>query len=212
MQNEVCKPDPAGGVQRKADGPAVRILCVDDSADMHELYQKIFISDEAEARRKARIGEESADAPLPAFQLDNATQGQQALEMVIQARKDGRPYAVAFVDMRMPPGWDGIQTIEEIWAVDPGIEVVICTAFVDYSADDIVRRMRRTDQLLLLKKPFDNIEVRLLAFALAEKWRLSRQAESYFDNLEAIIKERTGELEQSVLQIGASENQDPIAL
>jgi PAS domain S-box-containing protein len=207
MRSDVPLAQNQGGARPEGDGPAVRILCVDDSPDMHELYQKILISDEAEARRKARVGTEASAAPLPAFRLDCAQQGEQALEMVIQSQKEGRPYAVAFVDMRMPPGWDGIQTIEEIWNVDPGVEVVICTAFIDYSADDIVRRLRRTDQLLLLKKPFDNIEVRLLAFALAEKWRLSRQADSFFDNLEALIKERTRELEESLSAIRASENQ-----
>jgi two-component system, cell cycle sensor histidine kinase and response regulator CckA len=198
---------PPRNIRPETGGPAIRILCVDDSADLHELYEKIFVSDEAEARRSARMGGESSSAPLPAFKMDSAHQGQQALEMVIQSKKEGRPYAVAFVDMRMPPGWDGIETIEEIWRVDPAVEVVICTAFIDFSADDMVRRLRRTDQLLLLKKPFDNIEVRLLAFALAEKWRLSREAESYFDNLEGLIKERTGQLEQSIAQIKASEKQ-----
>jgi PAS domain S-box-containing protein len=127
--------------------------------------------------------------------------------MVIQARREGRPYAVAFVDMRMPPGWDGIETIERLWEVEPALEVVICTAFIDFSADDIVRRLHRTDQMLLLKKPFDGMEVRLLAFSLAEKWRLAREARSYFDNLEALIKARTRELEQSIAQIRASEKQ-----
>jgi PAS domain S-box-containing protein len=185
----------------------VRILCVDDSQDMHELYERILISEEAEARRKMGSGLESTADALPAFQMDSATQGQRALEMVVQSRKEGRPYAVAFVDMRMPPGWDGIETIEEIWKVDPEIQVVICTAFIDYSADDIVRRMRRTDQLLLLKKPFDNIEVRLMAFALAEKWRLSNESDSFFANMDGLIKERTRELEELLTQIKASENQ-----
>jgi DNA-binding LytR/AlgR family response regulator len=127
--------------------------------------------------------------------------------MVVRARQEQRPYAVAFVDMRMPPGWDGVETIEQLWKVEPALQVVICTAFIDFSADDILGRLRRTDQVLLLKKPFDAIEVRLLAYALAEKWRLAREAQTHFDNLEALIKERTQELEQSISLIKASENQ-----
>jgi two-component system, cell cycle sensor histidine kinase and response regulator CckA len=185
-----------------ADKQPVRIISIDDSPDMHELYRKALFSDDAETRQKA-----GAEAGLPSFALDCASQGREALEMVSRARQAGRPYAVAFVDMRMPPGWDGIETIEQLWKADPALETVICTAFIDFSAADILRRLRRTDQVLLLKKPFDDIEVRLLAFALAEKWRLAREAQSHFDNLEALIKERTRELEQSIFQIKASENQ-----
>jgi PAS domain S-box-containing protein len=189
----------------------VRILSVDDTPDMHELYQKILLSD-ASVPDPIMGGEEVDDAlisshPLPKFELDCANQGQDALEMVVKAVHDERPYSVAFVDLRMPPGWDGIKTIEQFWKVDPALEVVICTAFIDCSADDLLRRLRRTDHVLLLKKPFDYIEVRLLAFALAEKWRLAREAKSNFANLDALIKARTMELERSISQIKASENQ-----
>jgi PAS domain S-box-containing protein len=192
------------------DKEAVRIISIDDAPEMHEVFHKILISDETAARQAAGAEVEGRPMPpagLPTFALDCASQGREALEMVIQARQAGRPYAVAFVDMRMPPGWDGIETIEQLWKVEPDLEVVICTAFIDFSADDIMRRLRRTDQVLLLKKPFDGIEVRLLAFALAEKWRLAREAQSHFDNLEALIKARTRELEQSISLIKSSENQ-----
>jgi two-component system, cell cycle sensor histidine kinase and response regulator CckA len=189
-------PGKGGGAMN--DRPAMRIISVDDTPEMHELYQKILVFDEAAAPQKAG---------LPSFALDCASQGREALEMVIRARQAGQPYAVAFVDMRMPPGWDGIETIEQLWKADPALEVVICTAFIDFSADDIMRRLGRTDQMLLLKKPFDDMEVRLVAFALAEKWRLAREAQSHFENLEALIKARTQELEQSISLIKASENQ-----
>jgi PAS domain S-box-containing protein len=180
------------------DKQPVRIISVDDTPEMHELYQKVLISDAATGR--------PTDG-LPTFTVDCAGQGREALEMVVRARQEQRPYAVAFVDMRMPPGWDGVETIEQLWKVEPALQVVICTAFIDFSADDILGRLRRTDQVLLLKKPFDAIEVRLLAYALAEKWRLAREAQTHFDNLEALIKERTQELEQSISLIKASENQ-----
>ncbi len=207
-----ARPGPGNGGAVMNDQEAVRILSIDDTPEMHEVYQKILISDEATARQMAGAGAEIEGGPmppsgLPTFTLDCASQGREALEMVIQARRAGRPYAVAFVDMRMPPGWDGVETIEQLWKAEPALEVVICTAFIDFSADDIVRRLRRTDQVLLLKKPFDGIEVRLLAFALAEKWRLAREAQSHFDNLEALIKARTRELEQSISLIKSSENQ-----
>jgi two-component system cell cycle sensor histidine kinase/response regulator CckA len=186
--------DDGGGAAPAPKSGALRIISVDDTPEMHELYRKVLISDEAEKG-------------LPFFELDCAGQGREALEMVIRAREAGRPYVVAFVDMRMPPGWDGIETIERLWKADPDLQVVICTAFIDFSTNDIMSRLHRADQLLLLKKPFDDIEVKLLAFALSEKWRLAREAQSHFDNLEALIKERTQELEQSISMIKASENE-----
>jgi PAS domain S-box-containing protein len=192
-----------------SDKELVRILSVDDSPEMHEVYEKLLVVDDAPARDKTWDEIQAGAQPparLPSFTVDAAANGQEALERVVRACQEGRPYAVAFVDMRMP-GWDGIETIEHIWKVDPSLQVVICTAFVEFSADDIVRRLHRADQVLLLKKPFDGIEVRLLGFALAEKWRLARESESHFDNLEALIKARTRELELSIAQIKSSESQ-----
>ncbi len=107
----------------------------------------------------------------------------------------------------MPPGWNGIETIGLLWQADPELEVVLCTAFSDDTLAGITRQMRRTDQLLVLKKPFDNIEVRRMAMALSEKWRLAREAQSYFENLEALVQARTADLAQSLALIQASENQ-----
>jgi diguanylate cyclase (GGDEF)-like protein len=88
--------------------------------------------------------------------------------------QEGRPYAVAFVDIRMPPGWDGIETVCRIWEVDPEILVVICSAYSDYSWEEMVRKLGRNDRFLILKKPFDNVEVRQCAMALTERWSVSR--------------------------------------
>ncbi len=172
---------------------AYRILIVDDNPDIHDDFRRILVSDDSIAGQLAKaeaeiLGKAVEDLELPRFELDCLFQGEQALERVVRARDACRPYAVAFVDVRMPPGWDGIETIDRIWKADPALEVVICTAFSDYSAHDIARKLRRTDQLLLLKKPFDNIEVQQLALALAEKWRLTREAQSYFEQLEALVK------------------------
>jgi PAS domain S-box-containing protein len=176
----------------------VRIISIDDTPEMHEIYRKVLVSHPIPSK---------SDSGLPMFELDCASQGRDALNMVIDASEAGRPYAVAFVDMRMPPGWDGIETIERLWTVDPTLQAVICTGFIDFSAEDILRRLHHADQVLLLKKPFEDIEVRLLAFALSEKWRLARAARSHVENLDALIKARTEALERSLAIIKASENQ-----
>ena len=108
------------------------------------------------------------------FDLSSAMQGQQGFELVQRSIEEGRPYAVAFVDIRMPPGWDGVETVCPIWEVDPEILVVFCSAYSDYSWEEMVRRLGRNDRFLILKKPFDNIEVRQCAMALTERWSVSR--------------------------------------
>jgi two-component system cell cycle sensor histidine kinase/response regulator CckA len=107
--------------------------------------------------------------------LDSAYQGQEALEKVKQALAEGRPYAMAFVDVRMPPGWDGIETIARIWEVDPELQVVVCTAYSDYSWEEMRAKVGQPDSLLVLKKPFDNIEVQQITHALTKKWLLNFQ-------------------------------------
>jgi two-component system NtrC family sensor kinase len=82
---------------------------------------------------------------------------------------------MAFVDMRMPPGWDGVKRIERLWAADPRLQVVICTAYSDTSWEEVLQRLDARDRLLILKKPFDNIEERQLACGLYAKWRMAER-------------------------------------
>src|SRR5262249_6328919 len=133
-----------------------------------------------------------------------------ALEMVRQAAQQGRPYAMAFVDVRMPPGWDGIETIRHIWSEFPDLEVVICTAYSDYSWDDMVDQIGQSDRLLILKKPFDNVEVRQMACALTEKWRLERQARLKLDQLEVMVEQRTRELKTAHEQLNQSQKMEAV--
>jgi diguanylate cyclase (GGDEF)-like protein len=108
--------------------------------------------------------------------------------MVIDSLDAASPYAVAFVDMRMPPGIDGLETIERLWKVDPDLQIVISSAYSDHSWNEIRKRLGETDQLLILKKPFDPAEVSQLAVALTEKWRLTQQTrEVTKQNVEQLI-------------------------
>src|SRR5258705_6555896 len=126
---------------------------------------------------EAVLFEETVQPEQPkGFELDSAFQGKEGLEMVKKALEEGRPYAVAFVDVRMPPGWDGIETITRIWEVDPNLQIVVCTAYADYSWEEIRAKVGQPDSLLVLKKPFDNIEVQQLAHALTKKWLVNHQS------------------------------------
>jgi len=175
-----------------------RILIVDDSRAIHDDFRKILVSrsraqsiSDAEA---ALFGDTASVTVCADFELDSAYQGEEAVELIKRAVAAERPYAMAFMDMRMPPGWDGIETTEKAWLVDPNLQIVICTAYSDYSWGEMMARLGQSDRLVILKKPFDNVEALQLAAALTEKWRLARQARIDFANLEKIVEERTQEL------------------
>jgi PAS domain S-box-containing protein len=161
--------------------PNRRILIVDDNTSIHADFRNILCpdnSDEAAANEMEAVlfDEDKPAADQISFELDSAYQGQEALEMVKKALGDNRPYALAFVDVRMPPGWDGVETIARIWKVDPELQIIVCTAYADYSWEEMRAKVGQPDSLLVLKKPFDNIEVQQLAHALTKKWLLNFQA------------------------------------
>jgi two-component system NtrC family sensor kinase len=194
-----------------------RILLVDDMPTIHDDFRKILCpqapaKSALEATRAALFGDEPPKAASSAapFELDSAYQGQEGLAKVEASLRQGRPYAMAFVDMRMPPGWDGVETIERLWQADPRLQVVICTAYSDTSWDEIFRRLDARDRLLILKKPFDNIEVRQLAQALTAKWQMTQQAALQIDSLEAAVDERTHRLLQAneALQVEITERKN----
>lgn len=180
-------------------GKNPRVLIVDDNQSIHEDFRRILQSqpeDESlnHARRDLFGGAPLVEA-LARFELDYAVQGQAALALVQMARLEGRPYAVAFVDMRMPTGWDGLETIERLWEVDGRIQVVICTAYSDHSWAEIAARLGMSDRLLILRKPFDSIEVQQIAAALTRKWELGRDVRLQIEDLVAQVNARNRELQ-----------------
>src|SRR5512140_629821 len=162
--------------------PTNRVLIVDDNPAIHDDFRKVLGGSPKERHElleaeMALFGNVQGPAAQPSFDLESAYQGEEALEKVRQSLAEQRPYAVAFVDVRMPPGWDGIETVTRIWNLYPELQVVICTAYSDYSWEEMIRKLGRSENLVILKKPFDNIEVLQLASALAKKWHLQRQAQ-----------------------------------
>lgn len=178
-----------------------RILLVDDNTGIHQDFHKVLsdgagaptsLDEEATALFGGHSREERVQGPT--FQLSTASQGQEGLELVRGSLAAGRPYAMVFVDMRMPPGWDGLETIQRIWEIDSQIETVVCTAYSDYSWQDLQRALKGSDRLLILKKPFDKIEVMQMAMALTEKWNLRRLATLQLEGLEQMVRSRTKDL------------------
>ena len=188
---------PAGAGDRNATAQ-YRILLIDDTVAIHGDFRKILADDHAADLDHAEaelFGSSNGAIHRGSFAVDSAYQGQEGLKLLQEAVAQGRPYALAFVDIRMPPGWDGIETIGHLWAVEPELQVVIATAYSDYSWSEISQRFGTTDNLLILKKPFDNIEVLQLTHALAKKWSLHRQATRQLEALDEIVRKRTTELQ-----------------
>ena len=183
-----------------------RILIIDDNPAIHDDIRKILGSEgkshDALAQTKELL---FGGNPLPldesGFEIVSAFQGQEGLEKVKEAEEAGRPFALMFVDMRMPPGWDGVETIKRIWQLYPQLQVVVCTAYSDYSWGEMIQRIGKSDSMVILKKPFDNIEVLQLAHALTEKWNLTHEVKGRLKNLDYLVSQRTAELQSANEQL-----------
>jgi diguanylate cyclase (GGDEF)-like protein len=183
-----------------------RVLVIDDNAAIHEDFRKILgrgreVEADLEMVERLLLGEGPAPGNRPCFELDSALQGQEGVAKVRAALEAGRPYALAFVDMRMPPGWDGLETIQRLWAVDPNVQVVICSAHSDYDWTEVVAKLDHSDRLLVVKKPFEPIEVQQCASALVRKWQNERLVRRQVQTLEEVVVARTEGLEAANRQL-----------
>jgi two-component system cell cycle sensor histidine kinase/response regulator CckA len=193
--------------------PSSRILVIDDNLSIHDDFRKIFAGQTKATSPLADMEEElfsqktgaststsATGAPAATFRVDFAKQGQEALAMVEAAIKVNDPYALAFVDVRMPPGWDGVETLEHLWKACPDLQAVICTAYSDYSWQEIFTRLNCADRLLILKKPFETVEVLQIVHAMTRKWTQGRQLSVRMEMLEQMVEDRAQELCQEMEQ------------
>ena len=171
-----------------------RVLTIDDNPSIHEDYRKVLLSD----RNREKLAETEAllfGEPAPLcnsdrfqYEIDSASQGQDGLELVRKATESGQPYSAALIDMRMPPGWDGVETAKRIWEVVPDLPIVLCTAYSDYSWEEVADHLPRTHQLLILKKPFEPFELRQIVAAQVTRWDLNRRAAQTQGRSDAVIR------------------------
>jgi diguanylate cyclase (GGDEF)-like protein len=186
-----------------------RIMIVDDNQAIHDDFERILKPQSVELKNDINSLKEledilfNADTPakeeksnslLDLLDIDHAFNGQQAIEMVGIAEAENYPYALIFMDVRMPPGIDGISTIEKIWGLYPKIEMVLCTAYSDHTFDEIIHKLGTTDKLLFIKKPFDGIAIKQITISLTTKWHIERENQQYSKNLEKKVHQKTKEL------------------
>jgi signal transduction histidine kinase len=185
-----------------------RILLVDDNEAIHEDIESILSINKNNSDMELRQMEDDlfgattvAEPDVLAetlYEIDHAYQGEEAIRMVDDAVEERDPYSLIFMDVRLPPGMNGIETIQKIWEKHPYTEIVICTAYRDYSWDQIVRNLGHTDTLLFMKKPFDVTALKQTALTLTTKWNLRQETIAYTDNLEQEVAVRTEELQELV--------------
>ncbi|MGB7327738.1 MAG: EAL domain-containing protein [Rubripirellula sp.] len=192
-----------------------RILIVDDQQQIHDTFQRLFspkeqvddaLSDFESRFLKPNVDSsdtptDGSDDPIPVdYQLTHAHSGAEGVALVTASMEQDNRFSVAFVDMRMPAGMDGLETIEAIWKIDANLQVVVCTAYSDHSWDHVLDRLGRNDRLLLLRKPFESDEARQLALALSEKCRLEKIQRSELEKLEhEVVKRRSAEREMRAM-------------
>jgi diguanylate cyclase len=181
------------------NSPPIRVLIVDDEAEIRDAYRQIL--NESEAAEMAGFKElrtrlfkkagdsgarvRSAAARTTVFETVFCDQATAAVAAVKEGLARNQPFALVFLDVRMPPGPDGVWAATQIRELDPAVEIVICTAYSDTDPGEIGGYVPPEDKLSYLQKPFHPHEIRQMTIALASKWRAERRIVrlAYFDTL-----------------------------
>ena len=168
-----------------------RVLVVDDQQEIHHDFEEMLRPEAAHASDHLAAAFLVQDAPrrglLPEIELLHALTGQEGVDVVRRNREAGNPVAAAYVDIRMPSGMNGVETIRRMRAIDAEIELVIITAYADTPLPEIVGDMDLLDKLLYVRKPFAREEIQQMTRALIEKWNVERELAKKHRRLEAVL-------------------------
>lgn len=180
-----------------------RILVCDDTPSIHDDFVKILSPKKASAdlldMESELFGETAStnkNLELPTYEIDHAYQGMEAIAMIQKAHEDGDPYNMVFMDVRMPPGIDGVEAVAKIWQMYPKTQVAICSAYSDYSWEKTIDNLGMSDRMIFLKKPFEAIEIQQLALAMTKKWQVEKELDTYVDTLEYLVEQKNKEFRQ----------------
>lgn len=194
-----------------------RILIVDDNEAIHRDFRKILAprllsKTNVDNIESALFGDDEdfkeTSNPADGYELEFAFQADAALTMVKKAEEESSPYAIVFTDVRMPPGKDGIHLVGLLLKASPYVEIVIVTAYSDYSWDQLSEKFGWTDRILIQRKPFDGITIKQICSTLTKKWALgceerkkAARMSSNLATLERRVEERTARLAQAFKEL-----------
>lgn len=174
-----------------------RVLVVDDQTEIHNDFIEMLTPDTSGRSTDAFAAtfmDEVDGFTFPQYEIMHATGGEEACRIVQDAIDSGDPIALAFVDVRMPPGIDGVETIRQIRRIDCDIEIVIMTAYADRPLSDIIQDMELLHKLLYIRKPFAWEEIQQITLSLVGKWNIEqdlnqkrRQLADSHQKLEAVL-------------------------
>ncbi|UCD32881.1 MAG: diguanylate cyclase [Desulfobacterales bacterium] len=189
------------------DPKRIKILVADDEEMILELYDHVLgqyhvtrtSEPETDVFRNELLsnGNTIIKPDKPVYDLTLCRQGEEAVKAVSVAESEGHPFAIAFLDVRMPPGPDGIWTAENIRAICADTQIVIVTGYSDIDPAEIGRRVPPADRLLYIQKPFHPFEMRQFASTMAARWEAERKTLALNRELELKVKERTIELQKA---------------
>lgn len=164
-----------------------RVLIVDDQEEIHNDFEEMLasgVSKRATDELAAAFVAQSDKPVLPQFELSHAASGEEACAMVKAAQESNRPFALAYVDVRMPPGADGVETVRQIRQFERDLEIVIMTAYSDKTLPEIVNDMELLHKLLYIRKPFSREEIQQITLSLTGKWNIEQELAKYRRELE----------------------------
>jgi DNA-binding NarL/FixJ family response regulator len=199
----------------------IRILVVDDEEGVLESYKNIFgllqqsASDSRIEDLQAKLygtGDGASPACLFSYDITYCQQAREALQAVRQAINENRPFAMAFLDVRMPPGPDGVWAAEQIRSLDGLVNIVMVTAYSDIDLAEIALRVRPLDKLLYIQKPFHTREIQQFGAALGAKWlaerrilNINQELEEKVDRQMVDLRRVNAALEETIVKLQKSE-------
>jgi two-component system, sensor histidine kinase and response regulator len=181
-----------------------RVLIVDDTEDIHDYIRSILawrpqpktkleqLESELFGGKAEAVARDSVR--LPMLRIDGAFQGAEAVEMVRQSVLDEDPYQLIFMDIRMPPGIDGIEAAQRIWEILPDVSILICTAYSDYSVDALLSRLGVSDRMLYVTKPFSAATLKQSTITMLKRWEVDHELKADIQSLKSLVAKQAAEL------------------
>jgi CheY-like chemotaxis protein len=142
------------------DQDFIKVLVADDDEHILDCYREAFGDDDQTSQTQAlkALAIELFDTTndleeQPKFQIVACNQGDDAIKVAETARKDGEPFDVVILDVRMPPGIDGVEAGSQIRKLDPDVEIIFVTGYSDVPFEELQRRVPPPMHLHYFNKP-----------------------------------------------------------